>query len=116
VDRTSPWELHHFHADGVDRVFSCRASARRDGAEVALTGSGNGPIAAFVQALINAGLPAFEVSDFKQHALSAGTAASAISYLKITRPDGTAKWGAGVDTNIELASIKAVLSAVNRLG
>jgi 2-isopropylmalate synthase len=116
VDRTTPWELHHFHADGVDRVFRCRASARRDGAEVKLTGSGNGPIAAFVQSLIDAGVPPFEVTDFKQHALSAGTAASAIAYLKITRPDGTARWGAGVDTNIELASIKAVLSALNRLG
>ena len=115
VDRTTPWELHHFHADGVDRVFSCRASAKRDGAEVHLTGSGNGPIAAFVQALIAAGVPPFEVTDFKQHALSAGATASAISYLKVTRPDGTSRWGAGVDTNIELASIKAVLSALNRL-
>ena len=116
VERTTPWELHHFHADGVDGVFSCRASVRRNGQEIQLTGAGNGPIAAFVQSLINAGLPAFEVSDFKQHALSAGTAASAISYLRITRPDGTAKWGAGVDTNIELASIKAALRAVNRMG
>ena len=69
-----------------------------------------------MQSLIDAGVPPFEVTDFKQHALSAGTDASAIAYLQINRPDGTARWGAGVDTNIELASIKAVLSAVNRLG
>ncbi len=116
VTRSAPWQLGHFHADGVDGVFHCRSSARHGGQEVHLTGTGNGPIAAFVQALIAAGAPVFEVGDFKQHALSAGSTASAISYLKISLPDGTARWGAGVDTNIELASIKAVLSAVNRLG
>ena len=114
IDRTEPWELIHFHADGVDGVFSCRASARRDGEQVKLTGEGNGPIAALVHALHKAGTPRFEVADFKQHALSAGTEASAIAYVHIKLPDGRTKWGAGVDTNIELASIKAVISAVNR--
>ena len=114
VERAVPWELIHFHADGIDGVFSCRASARRDGADVRLTGSGNGPIAAFVHALHESGTPRFEIADFKQHALSAGTEASAIAYIQIRLPDGSTKWGAGVDTNIELAPIKAVLSAVNR--
>ncbi len=116
LERTVPWELIHFHADGIDGVFSCRASARRDGADVPLTGSGNGPIAAFVHALHESGTPRFEIADFKQHALSAGTEASAIAYIQIRLPDGRTKWGAGVDTNIELAPIKAILSAVNRLG
>src|SRR5882757_7885843 len=48
VERTEPWELIHFHADGVDGVFECRASAHRAGIEVPLVGAGNGPIAAFV--------------------------------------------------------------------
>ncbi|MFM7815741.1 MAG: alpha-isopropylmalate synthase regulatory domain-containing protein, partial [Verrucomicrobiota bacterium] len=58
---------------------------------------------------------AFEVISFKQHALSAGTEASAIAYIQIRTVDGQARWGAGVDTNIQLASMKAVLSALNRL-
>jgi 2-isopropylmalate synthase len=116
VERTAPWELIHFHADGVDGIFHCRASARRDGADVRLTGEGNGPIAAFVHALHQAGAPPFEVASFKQHALSSGSEASAISYVQIKSPGGVARWGAGVDTNIELASIKAVLSALNRAG
>ena len=116
VERAAPWELIHFHADGIDGVFSCRASARHDGADVRLTGSGNGPIAAFVHALHESGALRFEIADFKQHALSAGTEASALAYIQIRLPDGRTKWGAGVDTNIELAPIKAVLSAVNRLG
>jgi 2-isopropylmalate synthase len=115
IERTQPWRLVHFHADGVDGVFDCRASLLCDGAEVKVTGKGNGPIAAFVHGLVAAGVPKFEVADFKQHALSAGTEASAISYIAIRR-EGRLAWGAGIDTNIELASIKAVLSALNRAG
>ena len=129
IERTAPWELIHFHADGVDGVFECRASLRRDGTETHLTGKGNGPIAAFVHALsaqeqANAAVPSrtsgeteirpFEIVNFKQHALGSGSEASAIAYIQIKLADGGIKWGAGVDTNIELASIKAVLSAVNR--
>ena len=114
IERVEPWELIHFHADGTDGNFSCRASAHRDGEQVKLVGEGNGPIAAFVHALHQSGAPRFEVADFKQHALSAGTEASAIAYIQIKLPDGKTRWGAGVDTNIELASIKAVLGAVNR--
>ncbi len=114
VERISPWELIHFHADGVDGVFECRSSVRRNGRDEKLTGIGNGPIAAFVHALNQNGAPQFGIANFKQHALSAGTEASAIAYIQIKLADGGTKWGAGVDTNIELASIKAVLSAVNR--
>jgi 2-isopropylmalate synthase len=95
-------------------VFHCRASARMNGAEQKLTGEGNGPIAAFVHALQSAGAPLAKVANFKQHALSSGTEASAISYIQLQLADGTLRWGAGVDTNIEIASIKAVISALNR--
>jgi 2-isopropylmalate synthase len=114
IDRTSPYELVHFHADGVDGVFECRASLRRDGANVKLTGEGNGPIAAFVNALATSGAPKFEVSYYREHALGFGSEASAISYIAIKLDDGRTRWGAGIDTNIELASIKAVISALNR--
>ncbi|MFM8470951.1 MAG: 2-isopropylmalate synthase [Limisphaerales bacterium] len=114
VERTTPWSLIHFHADGVDGVFRCRASLRKNGAEQKLTGEGNGPIAAFVNALQNGGAPKFEVTNYREHALSAGEGASAISYIQIKLADGKVRWGAAVDTNIELASIKAVLSALNR--
>jgi len=114
IDRTSPYELIHFHADGVDGVFKCRASMRRDGADVNVTGEGNGPIAAFVNALGISGVPKFEISYYREHALGFGSEASAISYIAIKLDDGRSRWGAGIDTNIELASIKAVISALNR--
>jgi len=115
VERVSPWELIHFHADGVDGVFRCRSSARLSGNEVSLTGEGNGPIAAFVQALLSAGAPRFEVAYYKEHALSSGEGANAIAYIQIKLADGLLRWGAAVDSNIELASVKAVLSALNRV-
>ncbi|MBI5773764.1 MAG: 2-isopropylmalate synthase [Verrucomicrobia bacterium] len=114
IERATPWSLIHFHADGADGVFQCRASVKRDGQELKLTGKGNGPIAAFVHALQTGGAPKFEVSNYREHALSAGEEASAISYIQIKLADGKTRWGAAVDTNIELASIKAVLGALNR--
>ena len=113
IDRTEPWELIHFHADGVDGVFSCRASVLHVGIEQHITGTGNGPLAAFVHAIHQRG-PRFDIADFRQHTLSAGAEASAIAYIQVRFPDGKTKWGAGVDTNIELAPIKAILSALNR--
>ncbi|MBL9114806.1 MAG: 2-isopropylmalate synthase [Verrucomicrobiaceae bacterium] len=115
IERTSPYSLHHFHADGVDGVFRCRSSLVISGKEVGVAGEGNGPIAAFVQALVqDAGAPAFEVSSYREQSLSSGTEASALAFIQIKLADGRVCWGAGTDTNIELASIKAVVSAINR--
>jgi 2-isopropylmalate synthase len=52
--------------------------------------------------------------NYSEHALGSGEEASAISYIQIKLVDDKTRWGAGVDTNIELASIRAVLSALNR--
>jgi len=115
IEREAPFSLHHFHADGVDGVFTCRSSMIKDGREIGVTGTGNGPIAAFVQALIvDGGAQPFEVATYREQSLSSGSEASALAYIQIKLPTGKTVWGAGVDTNIELASIKAVVSAVNR--
>ena len=58
--------------------------------------------------------PRFEIASYSEHALSAGEEATAIAYIQVKRADGRAFWGAAVDTNIELASVRAVLSALNR--
>ncbi len=116
VERRTPLALHHFHADGVDGVFRCRASLRREGSEFAVTGEGNGPIAAFVAALASIGVDPFEVVDYRQAALGSGTEASAISFVRIRTGAGRLVWGAGVNTHIQLASIEGVISALNRAG
>jgi 2-isopropylmalate synthase len=114
IECNRPYALKHFHADGTTGVFRCRASIFKDGAEQQITGEGNGPIAAFVHALCSAGVPPFEVVSYREQSLSSGSEASALAYLQVRREDGGTGWGAGIDTNIELASIKGVLSAVNR--
>jgi 2-isopropylmalate synthase len=86
----------------------------RDGKPVEFSGEGNGPLAALVHGFGKAGVPRFEIASYSEHALSAGEEASAISYIQIKHADGRTRWGAGVDTNIELASVRAVLSALNR--
>jgi len=113
--RETPYQLYHFHADGVDGVFTCRSSLVVNGKERGVTGKGNGPIAAFADALItDAGAPSFEVTTYREQSLSSGTEAAALAFIQIKTGAGKIVWGAGMDTNIELASIKAVLSAVNR--
>ena len=79
-----------------------------------ISGQGNGPLAALVHGFITAGMPRFEIMNYSEHALGSGEEASAISYIQIKLVDDKTRWGAGVDTNIELASIRAVLSALNR--
>ena len=108
---------------GLERIFNPQLGGLPSGSlkagprSISLQGKGNGPIAAFVDALHT--LPAdpaprFEVAYYCEHALGSGSEASAIAYIQIRLQNGQTRWGAGIDTNIELASIKAVLSAVNR--
>jgi 2-isopropylmalate synthase len=114
IDRIAPYELQHFHADGVKGNVGCRVSLLVDGKRQDITGEGNGPIAAFVHALSQVGVKPFEITHYSEHALGTGAEASAISYIQIKTTDGKEKFGAGVDTSIEVASIRAVLSALNR--
>ena len=82
------------------------------GEEVELKGQGNGPIAAFCNILQNYGVDV-RVLDFHEHALSAGGDASAAAYLECAI-GGDVYWGVGVDPNTTTASLKAVVSAINR--
>jgi 2-isopropylmalate synthase len=79
-----------------------------------VSGTGNGPIAAFVQALHHDLGVDLEVTDFAEHALSSGTNARAAAYVEVGAEHGTT-WGVGLDSNITTASLKAIVSAVNRL-
>ena len=77
-----------------------------------LTGQGNGPIAAFCRILQEYGVDV-RVLDYYEHALSAGGDASAAAYLECAI-EGNVFWGVGIDPNTTTASLKAVVSAINR--
>jgi 2-isopropylmalate synthase len=97
--------------DGADHLVVELTDA---GTPVTLEGHGNGPIAAFVAALGEIGVDV-RVLDYAEHAMSAGGDAKAAAYLECAVGDRVL-WGVGVDTNITRASLKAVVSAVNRAG
>jgi 2-isopropylmalate synthase len=82
------------------------------GAEVALTGRGNGPVAAFCDALAQHGVDV-RVLDYAEHAMSAGGDAKAASYVECA-VEGRILWGVGIDPSITTSSLKAIVSAVNR--
>jgi 2-isopropylmalate synthase len=85
----------------------------RDGDEVEeATGHGNGPIAAFLDILHERGLE-ISLYDYVEHTLSAGGDAQAAAYVEL-QVDDQRLWGVGIDGDISTASLKAVVSAVNR--
>jgi 2-isopropylmalate synthase len=110
----APVVLQHFKTTERDSAVTCEASMTFTGVVHALTGTGNGPIAAFVRALAATQLPKFDVLNYSEHSLGSGAEARAVSYIQIKTERGLALYGAGIDTNIELASIKAIVSALNR--
>ncbi len=97
---------------GVDALT---VEAVVDGADTVLTGQGNGPLAAFFDALAGAGVIGEEVRllDYVEHTMSEGAGSQAAAYIECAI-GGRVLWGIGIDANIVRASLKAVVSAVNR--
>jgi len=114
IAREHPVKLEHFRTTERDSQVKCEATIKFEGRTHKLTGTGNGPIDAFVNALGTAGLPPFKLLSYAEHSLGKGAEARAVSYIQVKTPRGLAYFGAGIDTNIELASIKALVSALNR--
>jgi len=117
VNVSTPIELLSFSSAPVNKqTVCCKAEIRRDGKVLTLTGEGNGPISALVHALESMGWANFSLKDYRSHALTAGSESSAAAYVSLQSKDGRNVWGCGVDANIELAGLKALVSAANRLG
>jgi 2-isopropylmalate synthase len=113
LDRRTPLRVlrHQLSDDGEghDEIY---ASVMVEGDEHQISGSGNGPIAAFVDALAALGFDV-RVLDYFEHAMSAGDNAAAAAYVECTVNEQVL-WGVGVSGSIVTASLNAVVSAVNR--
>ncbi|WP_040794030.1 2-isopropylmalate synthase [Nocardia higoensis] len=94
---------------GVDSIT---AVVKVDGVEQEVSGQGNGPLAAFVDAIAAVGFDV-RVLDYSEHAMSAGDDAQAAAYVECAIGDKVV-WGVGIATSITTASLRAVVSAVNR--
>lgn len=123
------FEQTYFSKQSVYQLISCsvrmedngkketmeHAWVRTSGGDIAITGKGNGPVDAFVRGVREQLKTAIEVTLYEEHALAAGADAEAIAYVGIRGDTGAVVFGAGIDSNISIASIKAVLSAMNRI-
>ena len=123
LQRTEPLTLVRSRVDSPDddSADSAQDGRSRDqvaarivsrGEEQVIRGSGNGPLAAFCDALGTAGHDV-RVLDYVEHALSAGGDAQAAAYVECAL-NGRVVWGVGIDPSITKASLKAVVSAINR--
>jgi 2-isopropylmalate synthase len=101
----------------MDKDVQLTASIIDNGVRRDIDGTGNGPISAFCNALQSLGVN-LQVLDYYEHAMSSGGDAKAASYLECEIQNGSSAksvyWGVGIDPSTTTASLKAIISAVNR--
>lgn len=121
IDVHQPFDLHSFHvmkrhSDKSERrsFAEVEAIVEVEGTEREIKSSGNGPLDAFSNALKTHITGDWVLCCYHEHAINTGSHAKAIAYIEIERPDGRRYWGAGIDTDIIIASVKALLSSLNR--
>ena len=105
------WSVPDTHATGMRRLS---ASIRKNGEERTINGKGNGPIAAFVDALRSDCDIDVHVRDYHEHAIGHGEDATAVAYVEVEGEGGNSLFGVGIHPNIVIASLKAMVSAANR--
>ena len=116
-----PFDLHSFHvmkrhSDKQEKRSFAEVDATIGvkGEERVVRASGNGPLDAFATALKANITGDFTLVSYHEHAINTGSSARAIAYIEVERLDGVRFWGAGIDTDIMIASVKALLSSLNR--
>lgn len=108
------YDLDHPERDGDDLV--CHASILWKGEKLEISGSGNGPINAFVHALASVSLKSFKVADYQSHAVRGGSDADSAAYVQVQSLAGEkSAWGCGVHPSIEMAGLKALVCGINLL-
>ncbi|MEV4734492.1 2-isopropylmalate synthase [Saccharopolyspora sp. NPDC049426] len=112
LEANAPLKLVRQSSSGESGDETITASVVVDGEQREITGRGNGPVSAFVDALSTVGYD-IRVLDYHQHALTSGDDARAAAYLECAVGDDVF-WGVGVDTSTITAMLRAVVSAANR--
>ncbi len=115
IERRDPLSL--VHCAITDQAGGTHVAARivMSGVSRDITGTGNGPVDAFCNALKHAIGIDFDLDSYHEHALGQGSDSRAVAYVRVRDNAAGACFGAAIDTNIAIASLKAVVAAVNRL-
>ena len=108
-------ELIDFSAQtNKDKSVSCELNYRLNGKVIVSKGNGNGPIDACKHAIEQEYPHAFTLTDYTQHTHGEKSSAESISYIQVQTQGHDTYYGVGADTNISIASVKAIFSALNR--
>jgi 2-isopropylmalate synthase len=121
ISLDEPYQLKGFHVtkrhiDSSESLSSAAIEADLivNGEKKTIEATGNGPLDAFCNAIKASVTGPFTLRRYHEHALDSGSSSKAVTYIEIEHLDGTKFWGAGIDTDIIVSSIKAVLSSLNR--
>ena len=116
VNLKAPMELLSIEREDYPQSGEVKVDAeiRMNGKSNRLSGRGNGPISAFVDALEQEGYKDFQLLDYRQHSIGGGSKTKAAAYIQIKNDDGSVSFGCGINANIELAGLRALVSAFNR--
>ena len=119
VEATSPYQLlKHAFQETVDETGRSHVrftgTLRHTDTVFEVSGEGNGPIDAFFNAIHGQKMDRFTFVDYKEHAVSDGSDSMAVAYIQLRDREGKDVFGVGMDHNINLAPLRAILSAINR--
>ena len=114
-------EISERHLEGergsnVPEQVATMLTVEWNGKRYAIAANGNGPLDAFVSAMKQTPAPKFNITSFHEHSVGTGSDTYAMSYVQITKEDGSQVWGVGKSSNVGRAGIAAVVSALNFKG
>ena len=115
VNVEAPYKLLDCQFMGRRKLSASLELCDKDGKEYTITGEGNGRLSAAANAISEKLGIAFDNLVYTEHALDEGSNSQALAYVGITVPSGEVVWGAGIDDDIIVASVKALFSACNRI-
>ncbi|MCI9264245.1 MAG: 2-isopropylmalate synthase [Oscillospiraceae bacterium] len=120
IAATSPYQLiNHSFQESVDETGKSHVrftgTLRHTDTIFEVSGEGNGPIDAFFNAIHGQKMDRFTFIDYKEHAVSDGSDSMAVAYIHLRDKAGRDVFGVGVDHNINLAPLRGILSAINRV-
>lgn len=114
IDISKKYELIEHSIESDNNYVTFKGKISVNGMQSKILGTGNGPINAFFNALNGVGINNFKFLSYHEHAISSGSDSKAIAYIELEKPDKKHIFGVGIENNINLASIKGILCAINR--
>ncbi|NLY19593.1 MAG: 2-isopropylmalate synthase [Clostridiaceae bacterium] len=111
----APYALLDYNVTSDGDTVKVNAVIQTDSGKMSITGSGNGPISAFFDALKTTKAAIYKFEAYEEHALSSGADAEAVAYIQLENGGGRSIFGVGQDRNTTTASFKAIICALNRI-